>query len=179
MEELMIKMTNILQFILLFFLNVAYADNTLSITSQATTTHLTIELNLTNSDTLSGIQIPLDLGLSKLGLQFDSVSFAGSRVEHFYGSFYNIYPEQNKVFIFILESADAEINSAPLLPGSGKIATIYLTRVSTPESDSHEITNERIEAPRRDLSFSAWDYHGKGVTLEFVPLGLKVQKQLD
>ena len=158
-----------------------FSANTLSIapqaiTPQTTPNYLTIELNLTNSDTLSGMQIPLDLGLSKLGLQLDSVSFVGSRVEHFYGSFYNVYPEQDKVFIFILESADAEINSSPLLPGSGKIATIYLTSVRASENDSHEITNERIEAHRRDLSFSAWDCHGKEVTLEFVPLGLKVQR---
>jgi hypothetical protein len=55
----------------------ASANNTLQLRPAITNYTITVELYIINQDTLSGMQIPLDLGLSKLGLQLDSVSFAG------------------------------------------------------------------------------------------------------
>ncbi len=154
----------------------ASANNTLQLRPAITNYTITVELYIINQDTLSGMQIPLDLGLSKLGLQLDSVSFAGSRVGHFHECFYTEYPEQEKVFIFILESADAEVNSSPLLPGSGVIATIYLTRVRTPEASDHTFTTGSLRDEKRDFKFFFWNTHGDEVPVDYEPLRLNVRQ---
>ncbi|MCD6163123.1 MAG: hypothetical protein J7K40_12020 [candidate division Zixibacteria bacterium] len=128
---------------------------------------ITVDLILINHDTLSGMQIPLDLGYEKLGFRVDSVSFRGTRCEHFYEQFYRAFPEHNKVFIFIMESADPEIDSAPLLPGTGKIATIYMTRVRTTETNRHTIANTRAKDGKRDLRFHFWNNHAEDVPVTF------------
>ncbi len=135
----MFKRMLIIVFIITILLKIGYADNNLFLNQEYSSDNIEFELNLVNSDTLFGMQIPIDLGLSKLGLRIDSVSFADSRIEHFYEYFYTENADSSGIFIFILDSADPEIESTPLLPGSGKIATIYLSRTRAPIADDHTI----------------------------------------
>ncbi|UCE65710.1 MAG: hypothetical protein JSU85_12735 [Candidatus Zixiibacteriota bacterium] len=105
--------------LILFFALSALANNSLSLQVARNQSNIVIDLDLTNQDTLSGMQIPLDLSMSNLALQVDSVSFAGSRCEHFFEQFYRVYEDQDKVFIYLIESAVPELESSPLLPGTG------------------------------------------------------------
>jgi len=172
----MFKKPFIMLVITLLAASAIMARNNLQLSPSITNHAITVELYLVNQDTLSGMQIPLDLGLSKLGLQLDSVSFAGSRIGHFYECFYTEYPEQDKVFIFILESANAEINSSPLLPGSGKIATIHLKRVRTPLASEHTFTTRSLKDENRDFKFYFWNNHGDEVEVNYEPLRLNARQ---
>ncbi len=152
-------------------------ENNISSQFNASGNNIQIELNLVNSDTLSGMQIPVDLGLSKLGLRIDSVSFADSRIEHFYEYFYTENADSSGIFIFILDSADPEIESTPLLPGSGKIATIYLSCTRDPRVDSHSLGIKEVRDRKRRLTFDAWDPTGNPVEIELTPLRLDVRRE--
>ncbi len=125
------KTLNIIIMILLIPV-LALANNSLSLQIERDQNQIAVELILTNQDTLSGMQIPLDLSMSNLSLEVDSVLFEGNRCEHFFEQFYRVYQDQDKLFIFLIETADAELASSPLLPGTGSIATIYLTLVDQP-----------------------------------------------
>ena len=137
--------------------SISLASNNLSLQISRTQNQIAIDLILTNQDTLSGMQIPLDLSMSNLALEVDSVSFAGSRCEHFFEQFCRVYEDQDKVFIYLIESADPELESSPLLPGTGSIAKIYLTLTGQPLTTRHLIQNERIDdSEGRDLRYLFW-----------------------
>jgi hypothetical protein len=93
--------------------SVSFGNNILSLQVERNQNQISVGVILTNADTLSGMQIPLDLSMSNLALQVDSVSFAGSRCEHFFEQFYRIYEDQDKVFIYLIESANPELASSP------------------------------------------------------------------
>jgi hypothetical protein len=143
--------------LILIIPSLAVAANELALQIERNESVIAVTLILTNQDTLSGMQIPLDLSMSNLALQVDSVSFAGSRCQHFFEQFYRVYEDQDKVFIYLIESADPELDSSRLLPGTGPIATIYLTRIGQPLTPRHVIRNNRIddnEGP--DLRYLFW-----------------------
>jgi hypothetical protein len=73
------------------------AANNLTLEIEKDQNQVAVDLILTNQDTLSGMQIPLDLSMSNLALRVDSVSFEGSRCEHFFEQFYRVYEDQDKV----------------------------------------------------------------------------------
>ena len=95
------------------------AGNSLTVQIEKKQSQIAVDLILANQDTLSGMQIPLDLSMSNLALEVDSVSFEGSRCEHFFERFFRVYEDQDKVFIYLIESANPELDSSPLLPGTG------------------------------------------------------------
>lgn len=164
--------------IIVFITSSIFAANTLSLNVSVNQDRsiISVDLNLANEDTLSGMQIPLDLGFNRLGLQIDSVSFAGSRCDQFFEQFYTVYPEQNKVFIFLAEAADPEIDSSPLLPGTGKVATIYLSRTEDFVPGDHTITNDRPIHGRRDLGFYFWNQRAEDVTVTFNPALIRLRR---
>jgi hypothetical protein len=128
---------------------------------------LTVDVMLNNQDTISGLQIPLDLHYRQLGLRLDSVSFIGTRCDGFFELSTQIFQEQEKIFLFLVESADPTLDSHPISPGAGKIATIYLTRESPPQITSWRVTNERILSDIRDLRFLAWTNQAVEVNCTF------------
>lgn len=136
---------------------IGVAGNGLTFQIERNQNQISVGVVLTNEDTLSGMQIPLDLDMSDLGLRVDSVSFVGSRCENFLEQFYRVYEDQDKVFIYLVESANPELDSSPLLPGTGPIATIYLTRIGQPLTPRHVIRNNRIDDNEgRDLRYLFW-----------------------
>jgi len=64
-------------FLLLYAAGVSATEIGLSVHRQGLQS--TVDVMLTNQDTISGLQIPLDLHYRQLGLRLDSVSFAGAR----------------------------------------------------------------------------------------------------
>ena len=84
-------------FMFLLIPTYAFASNNLSLQIERNQNQFAVDLVLTNQDTLSGMQIPLDLSMSNLALEVDSVSFEGSRCEHFFEQYYRVYEDQDKV----------------------------------------------------------------------------------
>jgi hypothetical protein len=151
----------------LLFGSSALAQNSLNLAVRPIGNRIAVDVTLSNQDTLSGLQIPLDLHLSKLGIRVDSVSFVGSRCAHFYELSSRVLPEQDRLFIMMIESADPTLISSPLMPGSGKIATIYISRTGQPRETNWQITNEPIDDKERDLRFMAWTNWALEVPLTF------------
>ena len=77
--------------------SVASSSNEMNLQIERSENQIVVDLVLTNQDTLSGMQIPLDLSMSNLALEVDSVSFEGSRCEHFFEQYYRVYEDQDKV----------------------------------------------------------------------------------
>jgi len=156
----------ILVIVLLCF-GTAAAQNSIGLSVRTQSNQILVDVNLTNTDTVSGMQIPLDLPWGRLGLRLDSVSFAGTRCGGFFELTSRVIPEQEKVFLWLIESADPTLDSHPVMPGSGRIATIYLFRISQPQISSWRITNERVRDDLRDLRFLVWTNRAEEVACAF------------
>ena len=77
---------------------IASANNSLGLQIERNQDQIAIGVILSNEDTPSGMQIPLDLDMSDLGLRVDSASFAWMGCEDFFEQIYRIYEDQDKVF---------------------------------------------------------------------------------
>ncbi len=152
------------------------STNTLSFEVERSQNAIIIDVNLANEDTLSGMQIPLDLSMSLLGYGVDSVYFAGFRCEQFFELFYKVYAEEDKLFLYMIESADATLESSPLLPGSGTIARIYLSRVGAPQINLWRIRNDLINDEKRDLRYLFWTNHAVEVPCTFSPADIDISQ---
>lgn len=137
---------------------------------------VTVEVILTNQDTLAGVQMSIDLGLRKLGLQVDSVSFAGSRCSHFDEQFNRVFPDQDKIFLFLVQSTYPDSDALPLFPGTGAIATIYLSWTGRFESNRHTFTNTRVQDAQRSYEFQLWNTRGEAVEATFNEVTITINR---
>ncbi len=103
--------------------NTCYTEN---VTARPGTS-FPVEVFLTNSDTLVGMQVPICYRSDDVDLTCDSVSFAGSRCRGFTVQFFKIEPREKIVFFAMLNTGLSPGLPAALNPGKGRVATLWFT----------------------------------------------------
>jgi len=90
-------------------------------------TSFAVKVYVNNVDTLVGMQVPIYYRSDDVNLRCDSVTFGGSRCEHFSMSFFKIEPEAKVVFFALLNMSDPEKGAPALYPGDGLVARLWFT----------------------------------------------------
>lgn len=143
--------------------NICFIGNSTSIGGRS----FAIDINLTNTDTLAGFQIPFSFNYGGIGITCDSVSFLGGRCQHFDFLDNKIDSTSKVVYITGISGVSIELDTPPLLPGSGKLATIYFSVERTNINNQVGFTKTRFPDPKRDYSFFFWNLRAEKVECEF------------
>jgi hypothetical protein len=134
-----------------------------------------IEINISNTDTLAGFQIPFSFSYGNIGITCDSVSYLGSRCQHFDCLYAKIDSTAKTVFLMGISGVNVDLDTPPLLPGSGKIATIYFSVSSVSQNVEVNIVKTRIRDQFRDFSFTFWDVRGESIQSSFATVPIKIR----
>jgi hypothetical protein len=124
---------------------------------------LTVDVFLTNTDTLAGMQIPLMFPNMKHVFDVDTVLFNGSRCDNFDMKNVEILNQQKGVFLNLIGNVSIEGETNNLLPGSGLLCKIIFTQTDfdiRPEGKFKLGLNKKAFDERQDLkrdfSFAMW-----------------------
>jgi hypothetical protein len=103
--------------------NVCYAE---SVEAQKGTS-FPVKVFVHNVDTLVAFSVPIYYRSEDVDLKCDSVTFHGSRAEHFSLSFFKVEPVGKVVFFAFLWVTDPEQTTPPMPPGDGMVAELWFT----------------------------------------------------
>jgi F0F1-type ATP synthase assembly protein I len=164
-----------------------------------------IAVNLVNSDTLAGAQVPIFYRSETIKLICDSVSFAGGLTEKF--QFHDIkiplicekcetrYINPTKipgicdnekcggklvnkdqvVFFSVINITDPSKEIAPMYPGKGLLATIYFTAPKDSPKGVVKLVRGMIPDKAVDYTFSVWNTTGVDQECKFVDGAIEVK----
>jgi hypothetical protein len=90
-------------------------------------TSFPVKVFLNNVDTLAAFSVPIYYRSETVDLECDSVTFHGSRAEHFSLSFFKVEPVGKVVFFAFLWVTDPDEEVPPLGPGEGMVAELWFT----------------------------------------------------
>ncbi|MCP4567856.1 MAG: T9SS type A sorting domain-containing protein [FCB group bacterium] len=105
-----------------------------------------LDVFFVNEDTLHGVEIPLYY--SSPDIIIDSVSLADSRISLLTFTFYDIYPAESKIHIGAMDFDGTSM----VLPGRGKLASLYITLPPTTPTQLIEFDTTYIP-PTSHVSF--------------------------
>jgi hypothetical protein len=84
-----------------------------------------LDVHVTNADSVAGLPVPLRVSAEKAKLFYDSVSYAGGRLDYFQLKTDN--PDSAEQTLLLGLIADLSGSKPPLAPGRGKAMTIFYT----------------------------------------------------
>lgn len=90
-------------------------------------TSFPVKVFVNNLDSLAAFSVPIYYRSETVDLQCDSVTFHGSRAEHFSLSFFKIEPVLKVVFFAFLWVTDPDEVIPPLKAGEGMVAELWFT----------------------------------------------------
>ena len=96
----------------------------------------TVDVNIANTDTLAGFQIPISYKHSDDIFSVDTVLFDESRCETFELKHIEIFENQRTVFIMVINNIDLQSDINFLLPDSGLICRVVFSIPDSMQVDS-------------------------------------------
>jgi len=102
-----------------------------------------LELTLVNAQPLAGMVVPLEVKAPGATLTYDSISYAGGRLEYFQLKSDHV-PETNKSTLLLGLIADLSGSKPPLPVGRGTAATLYYTADKAVGTDKISVKSVRI-----------------------------------
>ena len=153
-----IQLLSIGAFLLFSIAGANASDNVCSIgiVGERSYGEFSVGVELGNSDTLAGFQLPLAFDLGDLSIACNSVSFSGRRCEHFEFLDSKIDNERHIVYIGGVNNISAEANNEPVLPGQGEMARIYFTYEGDPGNAQLQIRQAYYEMGGNRLEYRFW-----------------------
>ncbi len=132
--------------------------------------HFAVKVNVFNTDSLGGCQVPIFFRHEEIDLWCDSISFAGSRMEYF--AFDDVkLPETEKddkvAYFAFIATIDPDVYIDALPPGDGLLATLYFTAPKESPKGTVELKRGMIPHPHISFIFYLWDGMGNEVDSEF------------
>jgi len=86
-------------------------------------------ISATNVNPARVLSFPLKYDAGETAIKFDSITYAGSRVEHFKTKAHTLFPDRNAVLIMML-APYVDNKCMDLTPGYGEIARIHFSSKS-------------------------------------------------
>lgn len=114
-----------------------------------------VKVFVNNVDTVVAFSVPIYYRSDEVDLKCDSVTFHGSRAEHFSLSFFKIEPVGKVVFFAFLWVTDPEQDVPPMPPGNGLVAEVWFT---APE----KISSGKVELASGPNAFFPHEYVSYG-----------------
>ena len=175
------KRASILFFLLAFSINVMAQEKkeemkgnvcyTESVTAQKGTS-FPVKVFVHNVDTLVAFSVPIYYRSEDVDLKCDSVTFHGSRAEHFSMSFFKIEPVGKVVFFTFLWVTDPEQIVPPMPPGDGLVAELWFTAGKDIKSGKVELAsgpNAFLPHPYVSYGYEFTDPRATKLDFEYVP----------
>jgi len=116
-----------------------------------------MEINISNIDTLAGFQIPFSFNFGQYDIVCDSVSFTGGRCEYFDFFDYEIANDLKIVYISGIAKVEFDLDTPYLAPGDGDIATVYFLVSSVDENTDVTFSQTSLPDEYRDYNFLFWN----------------------
>ncbi len=135
-------------------------------------TSFPVKVFLTNVDDLAAFSVPIYYRSDTVNLQCDSVTFHGSRAEHFSMSFFKIEPVGKTVFFAFIWVTDPQQEVPPLGPGEGKVADLWFTAPKDIEAGKVELDsgpNAFFPHEFADWSYTFSTQLAEEIDVEYIP----------
>jgi len=124
---------------------------------------LTVDVFLENSDTIAGMQIPIQFSKMHSEFAVDTVIFERSRCAFFDMKHYEILPLQKALFINMIADVEADSIDKFLVPGTGLLCELKLSSVDLDSAPRKVMSfkkgnrlNDKNKSLMRDLRFTIW-----------------------
>jgi len=141
-------------------------------------TSFPVKVNVSNVDTLAGMQVPIYYRSEDIEIKCDSVSFIGSRCANFGLSDYKIEPVGKTVYFAFIYMVDPNQEVAPLLPGDGLVATLWFTAPDDIKSGKLALEsgpNAFLPNPKIDYGYHFWTPSALEVDCSFQPAAITIK----
>ncbi len=126
-----------------------------------------VDVRVNNSDTLAGMQIPIYYRSSDVALRCDSVTFDKGRCGDFTISDYKIESAKKTVYFVLINT-----HGKPLLPGQGKVASLWFTvDPNSPSGKVELFSGPDAFLPERKIEYNYlfWQPSAKQVICPYQP----------
>lgn len=131
-----------------------------------------------NVDTLAGMQVPIYYRSEDINIICDSVTFDGSRCVKFGFNDFKIEPVGKTVYFAFIYMVDPNKEVDPLMPGDGKVATLWFTAPKDAKSGKLSLEsgpNAYLPNPRIDYGYHFWTPSALEVDCEYKPATVTVK----
>ncbi|MCP4649765.1 MAG: hypothetical protein GY853_06750, partial [PVC group bacterium] len=120
-----------------------------------------IDINLANEDTIAGFQMPFSFDFENIGITCDSIDFAGGRCANFDFLDVKIDNEAKEAYLTGISKAGIDTETSELMPGSGKIASIYFTVSQIDRDKNIRFLRSQFPDLERDFIFAFWNHRAE------------------
>jgi hypothetical protein len=134
-----------------------------------------LEIVISNTDTLAGFQIPFNFAYGNVGISCDSISFRGGACEGFGFQDIKIDNAHKLAYLSAIYDASVDDHNTPLAPGRHKVATAFFAVDRVDNSLQVAFEQSRIPDEYRDYSFLFWTPTAEEVPATFSLGNLKLR----
>ncbi|MEE9553404.1 MAG: hypothetical protein V3W18_03820 [candidate division Zixibacteria bacterium] len=128
---------------------------------------ISVEIQISNTDTLAGFQIPFSFSYGEIEVNCDSLVYAGAACEDFASAVINIDNDNQMVYFAAIDNVMLEDNNTPLLPGINTIAIAYFSFDQINQNQNLTFQKTIIPDDYRDYSLLMWTPDSEDVLCSF------------
>ena len=132
-----------------------------------------LDLNFINSDTVSGLQLPITFNNTQISIFLDSVSFLQGRCTNFALKSCEIDSSKKASYIILINNIDSDSSIQALPPGAGMLARIHFSYdfvdSLNSEACSIELDERNLYDSSIESSFECWNSLADDVDCCLVP----------
>jgi hypothetical protein len=134
-----------------------------------------MEIIITNTDTLAGFQIPFSFDYAGIPINCESVSFVGGDCRDF--GFHDTKVDNQTKMVYLAATNNGSIDDdvPPLTPGRHLIAKVYFSVERTDEERSVNFQVTQFPDERLDYSFLMWTPQAEEVPATFSFSNLRIK----
>lgn len=136
---------------------------------------ISVEIQISNTDTLAGFQIAFSFDYGDITVVIDSMTYTGGACEDFASHIIKIDNENRRGFLAALFMVMPDDSNLPLLPGIHTVATVYFTFDKVDPNRSLTFEEAIIPDDHRDYSLSMWTPAAEKVPSTFDFQALRIQ----
>ncbi len=128
---------------------------------------ISVEIQISNTDTLAGFQIPFSFSYGEIEVICDSLIYTGAACEDFASAVININNDNQMVYFAAIDNVMPEDNNTPLLPGINTIGIAYFSFDQIDQNQNLTFQNIIIPDDHRDFSLLMWTPTSEEVSCTF------------
>lgn len=136
---------------------------------------ISVEIQISNTDTLAGFQIAFSFDYGDITVVIDSMTYIGGACEDFDSHMIRIDNENGRGFLAALYMLIPDDNDLPLLPGIHTVATAYFTFDDVDPNRSLTFEETVIPDKHRDYSLGMWTPAAQEVPCRFNFASLQIR----
>lgn len=138
-------------------------------------TAFSVEIVISNSDTLAGFQIPFSFNYGEIFIACDSINFTGGDCRNFGFQDVKIDNQAKIAYLAAINNGTPEDSNPPLAPGQHSVARAYFSLERVDPGREVAFAISRYPNDKLDLSFLMWTPQAEEVEASFRFTALRVR----